>query len=85
MTLAEREMADAMRRLENQKVAEADVMTRPRRYEQLERDRMEDDAELVDASVALDRNWDEWKEENPISKEVAILVGRSNVDHWKIK
>ena len=26
---------------------------------------MEDDADLVDKSAALDRKWDEWKEENP--------------------
>jgi hypothetical protein len=26
---------------------------------------MEDDANLVDASAKLDRDWDDWKAENP--------------------
>lgn len=63
--LAEREKADAIRRSEAQKVAEAEAMLKPRRYDQLERDGMEDDEKLVEASAKLDREWDDWKEENP--------------------
>mmetsp|Transcript_20140 Transcript_20140/g.28736 ORF Transcript_20140/g.28736 Transcript_20140/m.28736 type:complete len:454 (-) Transcript_20140:636-1997(-) len=68
MTLAElgeRERADAIQRAEQQKVAEAEAKFRPRRYDQLVRDGMEDDDKLVEASAKLDREWDDWKEENP--------------------
>lgn len=63
--LAQREVAEAMQRSEAQKIAEADAIYKPRRYDQLERDGMEDDAKLVEASAQLDREWDSWKEENP--------------------
>ena len=63
--LGERERADAIQRAEQQKVAEAEAKFRPRRYEQLVKDGMEDDEKLVEASAKLDRDWDEWKEENP--------------------
>lgn len=63
--LAERERADAIARSERQKVAEAEAMFKPRRYDQLERDGMEDNERLVEASAELDRKWDDWKEENP--------------------
>lgn len=63
--LAERERADAIQRAEQQKVAEAEAKFRPRRYDQLVRDGMEDDDKLVEASAKLDREWDDWKEENP--------------------
>jgi immunoglobulin-binding protein 1 len=63
--LAEKERADAIARSKSQKEAEARAKTMPRRYEQLVKDGMEDDADLVDKSAALDRKWDEWKEENP--------------------
>lgn len=63
--LAERERADAIARSKSHKEAEARAKTMPRRYEQLAKDGMEDDADLVDKSAALDRKWDEWKEENP--------------------
>jgi immunoglobulin-binding protein 1 len=63
--LGERELADAVRRAEEQRYAEADAMLRPRRYDQLERDGMEDDHGLVEASARLDREWDDWKDENP--------------------
>jgi hypothetical protein len=33
--------------------------------EQLRKDGQEDDADLVDASAALDRQWDDFKDENP--------------------
>lgn len=68
MTLAElgeRERAEAIARGEAQKVAEAEAKLRPRRYEQLVKDGMEDDDKLVEASAKLDREWDDWKEENP--------------------
>ena len=63
--LGEREMAEAIARGESQKLAEEEAMLRPRRYEQLEKDGMEDDEGLVEASAELDRKWDDWKEENP--------------------
>ncbi|KAL3784689.1 hypothetical protein ACHAW5_002867 [Stephanodiscus triporus] len=63
--LGERELADAMRRSEIQRISEANDIYRPRRYDQLERDGMEDDDALVEASAKLDREWDDWKEENP--------------------
>jgi hypothetical protein len=63
--LGEREVADAMAREKNQKVAEAEALHQPRRYDQLVRDGMEDNADLVDASAALDRKWDQFKDENP--------------------
>mmetsp|Transcript_16425 Transcript_16425/g.26998 ORF Transcript_16425/g.26998 Transcript_16425/m.26998 type:complete len:431 (-) Transcript_16425:173-1465(-) len=63
--LGERERADAIQRAEQQKVAEAEAKLRPRRYEQLVKDGMEDDERLVEASAKLDRDWDDWKEENP--------------------
>ena len=28
-------------------------------------DGLEDDKDLVDASAKLDRDWDDWKDENP--------------------
>ena len=68
MTLAElgeRERAEAIQRSEAQKLAEAEAKFKPKRYDQLVRDGMEDDDELVEASAKLDREWDDWKEENP--------------------
>jgi hypothetical protein len=68
MTLAELgewERAEAMERADKQTVAEAEARLRPRRFEQLAKDGLEDDAALVDASAKLDREWDAWKEENP--------------------
>jgi immunoglobulin-binding protein 1 len=58
-------MKEAMERDARQKESEAGRMNEPRRYEQLVKDGMEDDADLVDASAALDRNWDQFKDENP--------------------
>uniref|UniRef100_A0A7S4HLI0 TAP42-like protein n=1 Tax=Odontella aurita TaxID=265563 RepID=A0A7S4HLI0_9STRA len=68
MSLAEygdREVTQAIEREARQKVAEEENKGKPRRYEQLVRDGMEDDANLVDASAKLDRDWDDWKDENP--------------------
>lgn len=63
--LGERELEQAIARDQAQKEAEAERAHAPRRYEYLVRDGMEDDAELVDASAALDRVWDDFKDENP--------------------
>eukprot|EP00543_Licmophora_paradoxa_P011524 CAMPEP_0202469686 /NCGR_PEP_ID=MMETSP1360-20130828/79219_1 /ASSEMBLY_ACC=CAM_ASM_000848 /TAXON_ID=515479 /ORGANISM="Licmophora paradoxa, Strain CCMP2313" /LENGTH=83 /DNA_ID=CAMNT_0049095103 /DNA_START=98 /DNA_END=349 /DNA_ORIENTATION=- len=63
--LGEREVREAMAREERQKQAEQEQQNAPRRYEQLVKDGMEDNAELVDASAKLDREWDEWKDQNP--------------------
>ena len=63
--LAEREVAAAMEREERQKKSEAAAANAPRRFEHVVKDGMEDDADLVDASAALDQKWDDWKDENP--------------------
>ena len=63
--LGDREVREAMAREERQKISEEQQKNDPRRYEQLVKDGMEDDAALVDASAALDRAWDDWKAENP--------------------
>jgi hypothetical protein len=68
MTLAElgeREVKDALERQKRQEESEKQNKNAPRRYEQLVQDGMDDNAELVDASAQLDRQWDDWKEENP--------------------
>jgi immunoglobulin-binding protein 1 len=63
--LAEREVAAALEREERQKKSEAAAKDAPRRYEQLVKDGMEDNVDLVEASAVLDRKWDDWKDENP--------------------
>ena len=63
--LAEREVADARRREQAQQQAEAAHAAAPRRYEQLVKEGLEDNEDLVDASAALDRQWDDWKDANP--------------------
>jgi hypothetical protein len=63
--LAEREVRDALERERRQRAAEAQAALGPRRYGQLLRDGLEDDAGLVDASADVDRKWDDWKDENP--------------------
>jgi hypothetical protein len=63
--LGERELQQALAREQAQKEAELERALAPRRYEFLVRDGLEDDADLVDASAALDRNWDDFKDENP--------------------
>eukprot|EP00536_Pseudo-nitzschia_multiseries_P008808 jgi/Psemu1/306044/fgenesh1_kg.231_\ len=63
--LGEREYQEAMEREARQKKAEAKRALQPRRYEELVRDGLEDNAELVDASAKLDRDWDDWKDQNP--------------------
>ena len=63
--LAEKEVKEAMDREARQKISEIQSKNAPRRYEFLVKDGMEDDANLVDASAKLDREWDNWKDENP--------------------
>jgi len=63
--LGDREYRQAIEREGRQKQVEADSVNQPKRYEELVRDGMEDDAELVEASAELDRRWDDWKDENP--------------------
>ena len=38
----------------------------PKRYDQLETDGQEDDDALVEVAVYRDRNWDNWKDANPL-------------------
>jgi len=63
--LADRERSEAIQRSQNQKLAEAEAIYKPKRYDQLVNDGLEDNEELVEASAKLDREWDDWKEENP--------------------
>ena len=63
--LCEKEMKEAIEREARQKLAEAEKKYAPRRYEYIAKDGLEDNADLVDASAKLDREWDEWKEQNP--------------------
>jgi immunoglobulin-binding protein 1 len=59
------EMKQAIEREARQKIAEAEQKNAPQRYEQLVRDGMEDNIDLVDASAMLDREWDKFKDANP--------------------
>ena len=63
--LGELEYKEAIRRGERQKESEAKEKLKPRRYEYLVKDGMEDNLDLVDASAEVDRKWDDWKDENP--------------------
>jgi hypothetical protein len=63
--LGDREVEQAIERGERQTAAEAQQKLDPRRYEQLVKDGMEDDSDLVDASAELDRQWDRFRDENP--------------------
>jgi immunoglobulin-binding protein 1 len=63
--LGEREYHEAVEREARQKVSEAERANDPRRYDDLVRDGMEDNVDLVDASAKLDQAWDDWKDENP--------------------
>jgi hypothetical protein len=63
--LAEREVQGAIQRQQQQERSEANQKTQPRRYEQLVKDGMEDDDDLVEASAILDRKWDTFKDDNP--------------------
>jgi len=61
----EREYQAAVEREDRQKKAEAEQQNQPRRYDQLVKDGLEDDPDLVDASAQLDREWDDFKDANP--------------------
>lgn len=61
----DRERNNAIEREHKQQAAEANRAKGPRKYEQLLRDGKEDNADAVDASAAVDRAWDDWKDENP--------------------
>lgn len=63
--LGEREYREAVEREQRQKEAEAQRVFQPKRYEELVKDGMEDNEELVEASAKLDRDWDDWKDQNP--------------------
>ena len=63
--LAEKEVQEATQRSIQQQAAEEERKHQPRRYELLVRDGLEDDDRLVDASAKLDRDWDDWKDQNP--------------------
>jgi hypothetical protein len=63
--LAEHEVKEALERERRQKQAEVAEKEGPRRYEFLKKDGMEDKVDLVDDSAAVDRKWDDWKDENP--------------------
>jgi immunoglobulin-binding protein 1 len=63
--LGDREVAGAMARSEQQKISEEQNKLRPKRYDQLEKQGLEDDYDLVDASADLDRKWDDFKDANP--------------------
>jgi hypothetical protein len=63
--LGDMEYTNAIHRAEQQRHYESQAMYQPRRYDQLVRDGMEDDSNLVDQSAKLDRDWDDWKDENP--------------------
>ncbi|ETW10525.1 hypothetical protein H310_00809 [Aphanomyces invadans] len=58
---ADRELADALARQENEKNAPVG----PRRIDQLEEDGDEDNLALVDDATMRDRAWDDWKDANP--------------------
>jgi hypothetical protein len=63
--LGDIEYANAIHRAEQQRIVESQSLYQPRRYDQLVRDGMEDDSNLVEQSAKLDREWDDWKDENP--------------------
>jgi len=63
--LGDKEVKAALEREKNQKIAEEEARKAPRRYEQLVRDGLEDDEDLVEQSAVMDRRWDDFKEANP--------------------
>lgn len=67
---ADIEKAQAIERAKRQAESEAlgkgaDTANESRRYAQLEADGDEDVTRLVDAATRNDREWDDWKEDNP--------------------
>ena len=63
--VTEYEVQAALERQERHDAAAVANQRQPRRYDELVRDGLEDNADLVDASAALDRSWDAFREENP--------------------
>jgi len=63
--LAQREVQDAMQRKEQADRATEMEKTTPKRYNDLVQEGLEDNRDLVDESAKLDRDWDDWKDENP--------------------
>jgi len=63
--LGEKEVREAIEREARQKESELNAKNTARRYEFLVKDGLEDNADLVDQSAKLDRDWDDWKDENP--------------------
>ena len=63
--LGDLEMKQAIEREARQKSSEAEQKNAPRRYDQLVKDGLEDNVDLVDASAQLDRDWDDFKDANP--------------------
>jgi hypothetical protein len=61
----EMELKQAMEREAQQKISNEENKLKPRRYDQLVKDGLEDNVDLVDASAELDRQWDNFKDENP--------------------
>ena len=78
----ELEMKAAMEREARQKISEAEQRNAPRRYEFLVRDGLEDNADLVDASAQLDRDWDKFKDENP-RKSGNKMGDRGDRNFWQ--
>jgi immunoglobulin-binding protein 1 len=62
---ANNEVQAAIQRKQQQEIAEINNKEKPRRYEQLVKDGMEDNDNLVDDSALLDREWDTFKDDNP--------------------
>ena len=62
---AEREVAEALRRQEQQAAAETQEENAVRRYRHLQEAGLEDDEDLVDRATVNERAWDDWKEQNP--------------------
>mmetsp|Transcript_50829 Transcript_50829/g.75325 ORF Transcript_50829/g.75325 Transcript_50829/m.75325 type:complete len:419 (+) Transcript_50829:91-1347(+) len=63
--LADIEVEQAMQRSEHNRLSEQRNKLQPRRYDQLLKDEMEDDDDLVEKSAVLDRKWDDFKDDNP--------------------
>ena len=62
MTLAEHgdcEVDATMQRWHDQNATEKEALQQPRRHEQLAKDGLEDNEQLVEQSACVDRKWDE--------------------------
>mmetsp|Transcript_18888 Transcript_18888/g.21640 ORF Transcript_18888/g.21640 Transcript_18888/m.21640 type:complete len:370 (+) Transcript_18888:107-1216(+) len=62
---AQKEVEAAIQRQEQSDIAAEINKLAPKRYDELVRDGLEDNVDLVDASAKLDRDWDDWKDQNP--------------------